>query len=241
MPKLTALLLLISSVCSLVWARPAAADISIDAPSGLIPGQTFRIIFVTDGTTTAASTAIGDYNTFVSKDATTEAGGGSVTYEGKPLKWAAVISTATVSAIDNVLQLGSPVFMASGVGVAISDTLNSGGLWSGQPLGSPINQDLLGKTTGFPFAWTGTDEHGAQYFGYAMGTNTPENGDLNDRSRVWDSGTSVQSNSYPIYGISQQLTVPAFAPSTPEPASLAIWSGLIVLAAGVYCRSRRLA
>jgi len=58
----------------------AAADLAITAPLALNPGDTFRIVFVTDATTTATSSSIGDYNTLVNTDAPNEAGGGAVKY-----------------------------------------------------------------------------------------------------------------------------------------------------------------
>ena len=56
-----------------------ASGITINAPAGLNPGDTFRIVFFTAATTQATSTNIADYIAFVNSDATTEAGGGSVT------------------------------------------------------------------------------------------------------------------------------------------------------------------
>ena len=84
------------------------AGIIINTPAGLNPGDTFRIAFVTDASTQATSTNIGDYNAFVNADATAEAGGGSVTYNGNPISFSAIGSTAAKNAIDNIGQYGSP-------------------------------------------------------------------------------------------------------------------------------------
>jgi hypothetical protein len=52
------------------------ADVVIHTPPGLSVGDTFRIVFVTDGTPSAISSSIAHYNSIV----TAEAGG--VTYNG---------------------------------------------------------------------------------------------------------------------------------------------------------------
>src|SRR5271157_2389726 len=106
----------------------AAADLVINTPAGLSPGDTFRIVFVTDGTRDGTSSSIGVYNTFVTNDASNEAGGGSnvVTYNGVTLTWSAIASTPTVNAIANVVLTGAPIYLASGTQVMTADTL----LWS---------------------------------------------------------------------------------------------------------------
>ncbi len=77
--------------------RPAAGGSIIQTPAGLLPGDTFRIVFVTDGTTTAGSSDISTYNQFV----TTQAGG--ATYDGVTVSWTAIASTASTNAIDNIV------------------------------------------------------------------------------------------------------------------------------------------
>ena len=69
-----------------VWLAPAAAmfwigfgtggpaqaeGISLTTPAGLVPGDTFRFVFITDDFMSGSSSNIGDYNNFVN----TEAGG----------------------------------------------------------------------------------------------------------------------------------------------------------------------
>ena len=101
----------------------AEANIIISTPAGLHPGDTFRLVFVTDSTTTATSASIGDYNSFVNNDATAEAGGGSVTYNGTPLIFSAIGSTSATSAISNIGVFGAPVYDTDGTLIAASDTL----------------------------------------------------------------------------------------------------------------------
>ena len=46
---------------------PAEAGTILTTPAGLSPGESFRFVFVTDGLTTATSTNIDDYNSFVKR------------------------------------------------------------------------------------------------------------------------------------------------------------------------------
>jgi hypothetical protein len=84
------------------------AGIVLTTPTGLSAGDTFRVVFVTDGTTTALSSNIADYNSFVNAQA------GGATYNGSVVSWAAIGSTSTVNAIDNVGISSAPVYLADG-------------------------------------------------------------------------------------------------------------------------------
>lgn len=68
---------------------PAEAGIVLATPSGLAPGDQFRFVFITDGTTTATSSSIATYNNFVN----TQAGG--ATYAGSVVTWEAIGSTVS--------------------------------------------------------------------------------------------------------------------------------------------------
>jgi hypothetical protein len=117
-------------------SRRAAADIEINAPTGLSAGETFRIVFVTDMMRDGSSPNIDDYNTFVNNDATAEAGGGVVKYNGTTLTFSAIATTTSTSAITNIGETGAPIYLVDGTQVAASDT--SSGLWSGS-LMNPIS------------------------------------------------------------------------------------------------------
>ena len=114
----------------------AEASPVLTTPAGLSPGDHFRFVFVTDGTTTATSSNINDYNTFVTEQA------GGATYNGQPITWVAIASTPTVNAIDNVGLTQDPVYLADGTKVTTSTTTS--GLWSGTLL-HVIDEDLSGK------------------------------------------------------------------------------------------------
>jgi hypothetical protein len=142
---------------ALIWigvgasVRVEAGGIALSTPAGLTPGESFRFVFVTDGTTTATSSNIADYNSFVNMQA------GAATYNGSVVTWDAIGSTAAVNAIDNVGQ--QPIvgaFLADGTLVTTSTTTT--GLWSGT-LSHEINEDLS-STPQFSFVWTGTTSAG---------------------------------------------------------------------------------
>ena len=79
-----------------------AGGIALNTPAGLNPGDSFRFVFVTDGSTTAQSSNISDYDNFVQ----TQAGG--ATYNGAVVNWLAIGSTGTVNAIDHIGQANTP-------------------------------------------------------------------------------------------------------------------------------------
>jgi len=64
---------------------------------------------------------------------------GGATYAGSVVNWEAIGSTSSVSAINNVGQTTTPVYLADGTLVTTSTT--STGLWSGSIL-NPIDEDL---------------------------------------------------------------------------------------------------
>jgi hypothetical protein len=144
----------------------AQADIALSTPDGLTAGDTFRFVFVTDGTRNATSSNIADYNAFVNQDATAQAGGGSnsFTYNGASISWLAIGSTASTSAIQNIGEntaTSIPIYLANGTRITPSD--NGSGLWSGSLL-APIASDLLGHTNS-TVIWSGTSP---------LGTSAPE-------------------------------------------------------------------
>lgn len=204
--------------------RAEAGAIALSTPAGLSFGETFRFVFITDATTVASSSNIAVYNSFVDAQA------GGATYDGSVVNWVAIGSTRSVSAINNVGQTPTPVYLADGTLVTTSTT--STGLWSGSLL-NPINEDLsgMGVSTGSTGLWTGTNTNGSasanplgNFFGVTIGNSLDADGTwVNDGSWPADNTSGV----FHVYGISQVLT------AVPEPSTLLMASMAII--AGCAC------
>ena len=158
----------------LFQSNMASAGIVIPTPANLNPGDHFRIIFVTSGTTPATSNDIAYYNDFVNAQA------GGATYEGQLIQWYAIGSTPAVDAVTNTdSALSSPVYMVDGRKVA-SSTMDlarggPGGLWSSSLIRQPT-EGIDGKVYTSGFVWTGTAGNGVEYSteifgGYGLGSN----------------------------------------------------------------------
>jgi hypothetical protein len=203
-------------------AGHARADYVIGTPPGLSPGEQFRIVFVTDATTAATSSNINYYNSFVNTDATNEAGGGNVTYNGTILTFTVIASTETTSAISNIGTTGAPVYLSDGTEIASSDTNKAGGLWGGKLLHT-INSDLKTTMTPYEQTWTGTATDGTTFTGVGLGDERVAIGDPYQINQWWLITGDYGYAGHPlaVYGISQVLTVPGVA-SVPEPSTLVL-------------------
>jgi hypothetical protein len=213
--------------------RGEAGGIALSTPAGLIPGDSFRFVFLTDGATAATSANIADYNNFVNAQA------GGATYNGSVVTWAAIGSTPTVNAIDNVGQTNTPVYLADGTLVTTSTTIS--GMWSGGIL-SPIDEDLSGKLTNpdpYNLVWTGTATIGVGALGEELGNvnNNAIAGAYVFTDGGWVSNQDFVPQAAPmgLYGISQVLTVQAAAP---EPSTLSM-AGMATLVGAAFGWSRR--
>jgi hypothetical protein len=229
---IAAVLLLIGSG----WVAPVHAGPILATPAGLAPGTHFRFVFVTDGTTTATSSNITDYDNFVN----TQAGG--ATYNGSTVTWQAIGSTATVNAIDHITgPQTDPVYLATGIEVAASTTTTSQGLWSGTLLHA-INSDLTGTTPPNLGVWTGTTATGIVSPSAGLGGSPPgmfcAAGNSNVTGPGWaeEADFGVTANKL-VYGVSNDLVVPS---SVPEPSSwLTLGIGLGVTTVIGWSRHRR--
>jgi PEP-CTERM motif len=222
-------LLAAAVVCIGSGGRGAGAGgIVLNTPTGLSAGEQFRFVFVTDGTTTAVSSNISDYDNFVQAQA------GGASYDGVVVNWLAIASTATVNAITHVGETNTPVYLADGTEVTTSTTTS--GLWSGG-LMSPIDEDLAGVTQPQSFPWTGTLGGGGTAFIQALGTANPIAGNNLTSSGNWvQQGEGTADNLSTMYGISQVLVVPSV--SVPEPSTV-LMAGTAIGAGCAFGWSRR--
>jgi hypothetical protein len=220
----------VACVAALLWLAVGAgsraeADVMLQTPLGLNPGDPFRFVFVTVGIRDATSMNIADYDSFVNLEA------GGATYGGVPVDWLAIGSTASVDAIDHVGQAPAPVYLSDGTLVTTTTTL--AGLWSGT-LVHEINLDLAANPVQ-TFVWTGTNSFGTG-FGGPLGALTPQVGFSSDSNAAWTtSGRSNRGDLRPLYGISPVLTVPPAA--VPEPSTVTMLAA--ALSVGLAIRSTR--
>jgi MYXO-CTERM domain-containing protein len=225
----------LSILASLFLSSAAQAGVvSLTAPSGLANGTKFRFLFVTAGTINATSSNIATYNTFVNSQA------GGATYNGSAVSWAAVGSTTTVNARDNVGGFGSNVaiYLVNGTKIADNMTTGTGGLWSGGIL-SLAALDISGAQVA-GLIWTGSFSNGLSKIqtsgtsgDWTLGASggTSAFGFNTNTSGGWlDFANTTSTTSNRMYGISQELTVGP----VPSPGALALLG-----AAGLLRRRRR--
>ncbi len=202
-----------------VGDRAEAGGVALSTPAGLSPGDSFRFVFVTDGTTGASSTNIADYNSFVNAQA------GGATYNGSVVTWDAIGSTSSASAINNVGQFAFPVYLADGTLVTTSTT--STGLWSGS-LQKPIDEDLSGALQPHFAVFTGTRTSGVASADPLGNFSNITIGNSSSTNAVWVQGVAAPNFlSERMYGISEVLTV------VPEPSTL-LMAGTAIIA-GCAC------
>jgi PEP-CTERM motif len=195
---------------------PCQAGPVLNTPAGLTPGDTFRFVFVTDGTTTATSSSISTYDTFVN----TQADG--ATYNGSTISWLAIGSTPTVDAIthDGVNPSISGVYLVNGTQIATGDGTGTGGLWWGSLLQAPPDVDINSSIKQTD-VWTGSESTGIVQPGNGLGDSSGASvaGNSSSSDDNWSTYlVIIQPGQNNLYGISSVLTVPTTA-AVPEPSS----------------------
>ena len=211
-----------------------ALAVPVTVPSGLNPGDQYRLAFVTSTTRNATSTNIADYNTFV-----TTAANSVPALAALGTSWKAIGSTNDVDARDNT----STNPLVNGAGFRIYDLANTlvattnTDLWNGD-IQVPLNHREDGTVPGAEyFVWTGTDDslgvasNGTAYqaFGEPDGVTF---GSTIETSHYWmDIAQAARENSLHMYALSGVLTV------VPEPSTMVL--GLLAAAALVAAACRR--
>ena len=198
----------------------------ITVPTGLSPGDQYRLVFVTSGTRDATSTDIGDYNSFVTGEAAS-----SVLTELQT-QWFAIASTQYTWASQNTNtdlwmgEIGVPIYNLAGEIVA-TDYYE---LWHGS-VSHPI--DVLSDGNRLQDAdmrvWTGTGPEGwPPPFGGPLGVTNPGTGLADSKSYwIWDLDllTDYWLSLHRMYAMSGILTV-----QNPVPAP----TSLVLLSSGIF-------
>ncbi len=213
-------------------AHSSAHAAPITLPTGLNVGDQYRLVFVTRFATTASSTNIADYNTFV------QAAADASSLSALGATWTAIGSTATVDARDNTNT--NPA--STGVVIYnLNDQLvasNNADLWDGT-ISAAINFDETGMTGLASDPFTGTTSSGVASAN-PLGSVFPDLVDTGTASAVtaeWITATGGETPGFftrSLYAISDVLTVQA---AVPEPGALAMF-GLGLAGLG-FARRRR--
>jgi hypothetical protein len=227
-------------------AAPLMAGVTL--PSGLAPGDQYLMAFVTHDATTAQSTNIGDYNTFVSDQA-------ALNPSLPSASWVAIGSTETTSAESNIssilttaAMMSLPVYNTNGQEVVP----HAADLFINSFTPDPILQNPIEYTQSGDLqdtnVWTGTDFTGASLGNGWLG-NPFGNGDIGQGLSANTDFQWIQGPPAPVfnegfylnaslYALSSPITVGAQG-AVPEPAMFTIWIIGIAVAAFSVCRRLR--
>jgi hypothetical protein len=216
-----ALLAWLSAVASESQAQPATI------PTGLNPGDEYRLLFATSVTRDATSTNIADYNAFVTGVANT-----IPHLAGLGTTWTVVGSTAAVDARDNTgthpgVTPGVPIYNLADTRLADDNA----DLWDGA-LAMPVATDESGAPAVADDVLTGTDGSGQGASGLALGDIGAVSGEPFSTGSWIDSGLVYESSvSLHFYALSDVLVVPSDPSAVPSmsPWSLLLLSGALLL------------
>ena len=230
-----------------VAATPVAAWASVfTAPSGLAPGSSYRLMFLTADQTAGSSNDITTYNSFVNTEA-----------QQNPLLpqngWTAIVSTPTNNAIDNTdggstssaAYTSDPVFMVNGseVTTSLSDFFASAAFsaannFSSSLIINPLTLDQNGSSAG-GYIWSGSNPDGSTATGNEMGSSAPATWGFNPDGSPYSAFPTLMGNTSLLSVIAISAPIEVGTP-VPEPASGPLFAtGAAMLAAlGLRRRSR---
>lgn len=203
-------------------------------PSGLNPGDTYHLVFITSGTRDASSANINDYNTFVD-NAMGAIDDASLLGD---IEWKCIGSTSSIEAKENIDYglsglSSSPVYRLDGSKIAD----DSDDLWDGDVI-APINVDENLQVGAANYVWTGTRSSGqaSSPLGYSNWSVTY--GEPNMTNYWVNRLSTAEKPAWPFYGFSEELTkAGGGGGAIPEPRTIAL--SLMGLVAGAALRRRR--
>ena len=195
------------SIYSTAPAAPESQLVPTDwplAPTDLISGDSFRLLFITSGARDAHSLNPADYNRFAQGEA-----GGHESIREFADQFRALISTEFVDARDNTATTGTgvPIYWQRGAKVANNYADFYNGDWASQ-----AGKNLHGNNFTPPRIWTGSRSNGTENSGHSAS-------DYNARVRTGvlvagkelhdPDGLSASTDSLPLYVLSPVITLNA--------------------------------
>jgi hypothetical protein len=205
-----------AAVAAVAFLATAVEAQIVTLPTGLGPGEEYRLVFFTSTSTAATSTDIADYNAFVTATATAVP-----ELNALGTTWSALASTATTDARDNIASAPFASIYRLDDSQVADDDLD---LWDGvgafgDQLLNAINVNELGTTANLGYNWTGTLLDGTKGVGSPGGplgsvAPFPVVGDNSVTNWTWlDAGNPHGPTGLnPLYAISDVLTAPGVAP-----------------------------
>jgi hypothetical protein len=209
----------VATACLLGLPTAASAG-PFTPPAGVTQ---YRLAFVTDTVTTAESTDITDYNTFVTNDATNNSSLPATTWRAiastssGPISFGVISNAIGVDAASNITcgatcDSSVPIFLVDGTQVAIS----ADAMFSGTIVHS-IDKDESGNSLDFSYVWTGSYPDGTPAAESELGTRIPQFGITgSDESTMFTVGQFPSTVALPLYAISGEIS------AVPEPASFSL-------------------
>jgi hypothetical protein len=203
---------------ALALGVPIAHASPITLPSGLNPGDTYYLAFVTKGTTAATSSNIADYDAFVTAQANLDPD-----LQALLTTWKVIGSTSSVSAVTHLGSITSPIYNLGDQLVA-SGSLD---LFDGA-ITNPIQYDQHGNFNP-SLVFTGSTSSGSSSPGHSLGVQAVTIGLSTDGNEWIDAFATVSDNSpFGVYGLSGPLVVPG-ATAVPEPGTISLLLGPALL------------
>ena len=184
-------------------------------PSGLIVGDSFRLLFVSSNTRSATATGIGTYNSFVQQSAAN----GHEAIQPFTERFTAVASTADTDARDNTDTAGSgvPIYWLAGNKVADDYADFYDGAWDDES--NPTNERgaAASATAG---VWTGSGDDGTEALdgstSRALGTSSVATGVLNSsmtgNNPLHSNDPADAATLRPLYALSPVFRITATVP-----------------------------
>ncbi len=223
----------IALLALVIVARVAESSI-VTIPPDLNPGDTYRLVFVTDGTRDGASSNIVDYDAFVAAEAQA-----IPALNALSTTWTAIASTqSAIGSWDAHDHTGTNPIFGAGVSIyrldGVQIAANNADFWDGF-LDASISITPSGLlSTSMPAVWTGSNPDGTVSSSGFLGRNpitSPDSlsvyGDSLSTDGSWITSGDADNAilSFRFYGISDELTV-----IIPEPSNFLIsLVGLVIL------------